>query len=89
MITVTSADAQNRFGELLDRAQREPIAVTRHGRTVAYVIAAGDLQDPAALAQRRNDAASWYNSYRQNAGPSAAASALTDEDVNVLVHETR
>lgn len=28
MITVTSVEAQSRFGELVDRSQREPIAVT-------------------------------------------------------------
>jgi hypothetical protein len=35
MITVTSVEAQNRFGELIDRSQREPVEVTRRGRTVA------------------------------------------------------
>jgi prevent-host-death family protein len=35
MITITSVEAQNRFGELIDRAQREPIEVTRRGRTGA------------------------------------------------------
>ncbi len=38
MRTLTSADAQNRFGELLDNAQREPIGITRRGRTVAFVL---------------------------------------------------
>jgi prevent-host-death family protein len=38
MKTITSVDAQNRFGELLDNAQREPIAITRRGRTVAFVV---------------------------------------------------
>jgi prevent-host-death family protein len=38
MITVTSVDAQNRFGQLLDKAQREPIIITRHGRPAAYMI---------------------------------------------------
>jgi len=28
MITVTSVEAQSRFGELIDRSQREPIDVT-------------------------------------------------------------
>ncbi|MDQ6681275.1 MAG: type II toxin-antitoxin system prevent-host-death family antitoxin [Pseudomonadota bacterium] len=28
-----TADAQNRFGELLDAAQREPLTITRRGRT--------------------------------------------------------
>ncbi|WP_083633816.1 type II toxin-antitoxin system Phd/YefM family antitoxin [Rhodoferax antarcticus] len=35
MLTVTSVEAQNRFGELIDRSQREPVQVTRRGRPVA------------------------------------------------------
>ena len=31
MRTMTSVEAQNRFGELLDTAQREPITITRRG----------------------------------------------------------
>ena len=38
MRIVTSVDAQNRFGELLDTAQREPVGITRRGRTVAFVV---------------------------------------------------
>jgi len=33
MIAITSVEAQSRFGELIDRSQREPIEVTRRGRT--------------------------------------------------------
>jgi hypothetical protein len=32
MIVVTSVEAQSCFGELIDRAQREPIEITRRGR---------------------------------------------------------
>jgi len=38
MITVTSMEAQNRFGQLLDTVQREPVIITRHGRTVALMM---------------------------------------------------
>lgn len=48
MITVTSVEAQNRFGQLLDTVQREPVVITRHGRTVAVLMT---LQ--AAEAQRQ------------------------------------
>ena len=37
MITMTSVEAQNHFGALLDSAQREPVTITRRGRTVAYL----------------------------------------------------
>ena len=38
MRTMTSVEAQNRFGELLDAAQREPVIITRRGRPVVYVV---------------------------------------------------
>jgi prevent-host-death family protein len=45
---MTSAEAQNHFGELLDTAQREPVTITRRGRPVAYVVS---QQDYEALSQ--------------------------------------
>ncbi|HLF96414.1 MAG TPA: type II toxin-antitoxin system Phd/YefM family antitoxin [Methylococcaceae bacterium] len=38
MRTVSSVEAQNHFGELLDNAQREPITITRRGRPVACIV---------------------------------------------------
>ena len=46
MLSVTSVEAQSRFGELIDRSQREPIAVTRRGRTVAYVVSSNGGKRP-------------------------------------------
>jgi len=34
---MTSVEAQNHFGMLLDTAQREPVSITRRGRPVAYL----------------------------------------------------
>lgn len=88
MITVTSVEAQSRFGELIDRSQREPVEVTRHGRTVAYVVSGHDMQVLADVTKRREAAARWYAQYRsQLEAPSA--SDLSDEDVHRLVHELR
>ena len=38
MITMTSLDAQSRFGELVDTAQREPVLITRRGRPVSLML---------------------------------------------------
>ncbi len=43
MMKVSSVEAQNRFGQLLDKAQREPIIITRHGRPAAYLISPQDM----------------------------------------------
>ena len=53
MQQVTSADAQNRFGQLLDMAQREPVAITRHGRTAGYVIGPADMEILLAVRGRQ------------------------------------
>jgi antitoxin Phd len=96
MITLTSAEAQNRFGELLDRAQREPVEVTRRGRTVAYVLSEADMQEVVSLRRRREQAATWYAHYRKTVAEAASeqagtanAASLTDADINDLVHEFR
>ena len=94
MITLTSVEAQSRFGELIDRSQREPVQVTRRGRPVAYVICDQDMQALTALSVRRAAAGDWYAQYRaslaqQQASDPQAAGALTDADVNQLVHDLR
>ncbi|MBK6638211.1 MAG: type II toxin-antitoxin system prevent-host-death family antitoxin [Rhodocyclaceae bacterium] len=88
MIAITSVDAQNRFGELIDRAQREPVEITRRGRTVAYVVSEHDLNELMDVRKRREAASKWYASYRRQT-ETASAAALTDDDVNQLVHELR
>jgi antitoxin Phd len=91
MITFTSVEAQNRFGELIDRSQREPVEVTRRGRTVAYVISEHDMRELVDLRKRREAASRWYSQYRSQVAAQAQgdAPALTDADVNRLVHELR
>lgn len=91
MITYTSVEAQNRFGELIDRSQREPVQVTRRGRVVAYVVSEHDMQEVLDLRKRREDAARWYAQYRQQLSQrtSNVAGELSDDDVNRLVHELR
>lgn len=92
MITLTSVEAQSRFGELIDRSQREPVEVTRRGRTVAYVVSGHDMQELMELRRRREEAVRWYSHYRrQVTGQSVGAEApiLADADVNRLVHELR
>ena len=91
MLSVTSVEAQSRFGELIDRSQREPIAVTRRGRTVAYVVSGHDME-LSNVKQRRQEAALWYAQYRAQALPAdmaQAAAVLTDDDITQLVNELR
>lgn len=45
MATMTSAEAQNHFGELLEAAQREAVVITRHGRPAVFVVSAVEMSD--------------------------------------------
>jgi prevent-host-death family protein len=49
MRTVSSGDAKNRFGELLDTAQREPVTIEKHGRPVAVVLSVQDYEQIEAM----------------------------------------
>jgi len=89
MIVVTSVEAQNRFGDLIDQAQREPIEITRRGRPVAYVVCGHDLKALEDLNTRREEAVRWYANYRRATATSPEAVALTDADIDRLVHELR
>lgn len=91
MITVTSVEAQSRFGELIDRSQCEPVEVTRRGRAVAYVVSGHDMRELEDIRKRREEAARWYADYRRQVAalPTSDAPALSDADVDALVHEFR
>lgn len=40
MITIPATEAKNRFGELLEAANREPVEIAKKGRTVAVMLSA-------------------------------------------------
>ena len=42
MSVFTAKEAKNRFGQLLDAAQREPVTITKNGRAVAMMLSASD-----------------------------------------------
>ncbi len=91
MRTVTSVGARNHFGELLDSAQREPVTITRRGRTVAYVLSPLDMQTLLEGRKLRDNAAAAYEAYRERVAALSgeATVELSDAEVNRLVHESR
>jgi antitoxin Phd len=95
MIKVTSVEAQNRFGQLIDSAQREPITVTRHGRPAAFIVSPRDMEELLDSRRRRSRAVAELEAWAAQAAQSrsaaqaTAASRLTDEEVNRLVHRSR
>jgi prevent-host-death family protein len=95
MISMTSAKAQNSFGELLDTVQRETVTITRHGRPTAFVVSPQDMEDLLDARRKRSRAVADLEKWRAQAAKrtsakqSAAAAALTDEQVNRMVHKAR
>ena len=91
MRTMTSVEAQNRFGELIDSAQREPISITRRGRPVAFVLSPEDMKDLLAVRNQRARALDDFQAFFATADTrvESAARDLDDEDVKRLVNELR
>ena len=92
MLTKTSAEAQNQFGLLLDTVQREPVAITRHGRPTAFVLSADDMEAFQAWREERRkqtlkDLEAWREMALKSMTPEAAA--LADDEVNRMMHEER
>lgn len=44
MKAITAKDAKNKFGEMLDTAQREPLTIEKHGRAVAVIMSVKEYQ---------------------------------------------
>lgn len=92
MVTKTSAEAQNQFGQLLDLVQREPVAITRHGRPAAFILSPREMEqyqvfEETRRKQRAADWAAWSERALKNMKPEAAE--LTEEEIVRLVHELR
>jgi prevent-host-death family protein len=84
MITKTSAEAQNNFGQLLDTVQREPVVITRHGRPAAYVISPREMEPILRDQARREKAVAEFDALTEQGIPE-----ISDEEINSIVHEVR
>lgn len=82
---------------LLEQDHKEIADIKSHGRFATMVVlepgaSAPEQKHPEAdIQRRREEAAKWYEGYRQQvlANQGHEASLLSDEDVNALVHELR
>jgi predicted nucleotidyltransferase len=79
--------AKNRFGQLLEACAQAPVAIERHGRVVAYVVAPGNFPVPPQtmaerLASRLRAAGAAYAAVF---GSLARGEARPDSDIDVAV----
>lgn len=87
MMRFDATAAKNRFGQLLEACARAPVAIERHGRVVAYVVAPGEFSaQPQALQERlagllRAAGADYATVF----GSLARGEARADSDIDVAV----
>ncbi len=79
MKTITAKEAKNRFGQLLDAAQRTPVSVTKNGRAVTVMLST-ELYD-----QLRGSAWERLATTMDAMGQEASASGLTDAKLDALL----
>ncbi len=81
MQTYTANEAKTRFGEFLDRVQREPVRVMRHDRVVGVMVSAEDYEAMRAFYADR-----LRKTLRESADHAAAA-GLTEEKLAKLLED--
>lgn len=52
MKTYTATEAKNKFGQLLDDAQRGPVRIEKHGRGSSYIVSEADYEVIQAQKER-------------------------------------
>ena len=79
--TITANEAKTRFGELIDRVQREPVRVTRRNRVVGVMVSPEDY-----AAMRAFYADRLASTLRETANE-AAQKGLTDSELERLLSD--
>lgn len=80
--TYSTTDLNKHLGDVLDAAAREPVAITRHGRT-RYVIAS------AEYFERLKGQAETRRAYRTKDIPKPLLGALLDSNADLLTEDKR
>jgi prevent-host-death family protein len=79
MTEMTALDAKNRFGRLMDLAQRAPVTITKNGRASVVVMSAD------AYERRRKAAARRLGEALERVRKEAAHNGLTEHDLEALL----
>lgn len=81
MKSVTALEAKNRFGEVLEAAQRQPVSITRNGRPSVVMISA------ESYARRQRMARERLRHAMNRAGEHATAQGMSDEVLDQLLSD--
>ena len=81
MKEIAARDAKNRFGQLLDAAQRAPVRVTKNGRGITVMLSVEHYERLRGVAWDR------LTSAMDAMAEEAEASGLTDAKLAELLHD--
>jgi prevent-host-death family protein len=79
MKSITALEAKNRFGEVLETAQRQPVSITRNGRPSVVMISAESYQRRQRMARER------LRQSLQRAGEHAASQGMNEDVLDQLL----
>jgi prevent-host-death family protein len=79
MKSITALEAKNRFGEVMEAAQRQPVSITRNGRPSVVMISA------ESYARRRRIACERMRQAMQRAGEYAAAHGMNEDALDKML----
>lgn len=79
MQEMTALEAKNRFGQLIDAAQRRPVTVTKNGRAAVVVMSVEDYE------RRRQSAAQRLGQIMDRTTEEAARKGLTEANLDELL----
>jgi prevent-host-death family protein len=81
MTTISATQAKQKFAELLDTAQREPVRIQRHERDVAVLVSAEEYE------RLRENRWAEFNRLSAIAAEQAKSSGLTEERLSGILAE--
>ena len=79
MKSMTALEAKNRFGEVMEAAQRQPVSITRNGRPSVVIISA------ESYARRQRVARERLRQAMQRAGEYAAAHGMNEDTLDMML----
>ncbi len=81
MLSVSSNEAKQSFGRILDAAQREPVVIRKHRRSAAVVLSVAEFD------RLRGLNADEFIEFCDSVGHRAAERGLTEEGLDELLND--
>lgn len=81
MPSISALDAKNRFGQLIEMAQRSPVTITKNGRPSVVVMSAADYE------RRHKNAGKRVLAAMDRMASEAGRNGLTQKDLEDLLRD--